>query len=84
MASKARISGEYRSIFVSLREYLRDEYNKIVAGNEDCRMTLMKSWEAARVSGVKIKRIEKIGNTERSLLIESKFEKMMEKWEANS
>jgi hypothetical protein len=83
LASKADMSVEYNSIYDSLRDCLRDGLKKLVKGNDEARTMLMKSWEAARVSGLKTKSIQKGRKKQGCHTSKSKFLTMIETWEAN-
>lgn len=75
-----KIRGEYDSIFNSLVEYLKEESDKIITKIDADKTTLLRSWEGARVVGLKMQDIVINDSGQQKHVVFSNFRKIQQRW----
>jgi len=81
MDLETQIKDTYNTILSALTEYLTDEAAKIVADVEEDKRRFLRSWEAARVTAVKIQGV--VGNdmaTHEKNGRSGRLQQLMKKW----
>jgi hypothetical protein len=75
-----RISEDYGSVLECLMLYLNDEYKKFRSAIDESRKVLLRSWEAARVTGLKTQSIQRDTRGQEIDKVASKLQSLSEKW----